>query len=253
MIIVDAHAHLGFDEVFDENFCEEELLTSQDTNAINVTLVQPGTVHDLDGVRKQHDAIADLAQRYPGRFYGIANPNPHLPGDQYEREVRRCMHDLGFVGIKLHPMAHAVNPAGKHGRRVFDTASEVGVPVMVHTGAGIPWAAPSLLGPIASRYADLKIVVAHAGAMVLAAEAGNLAEQYGNVYLECSWTAGFLVRRWTKQIGAERLMFGSDHADNAAAELTKCRTCGLDAEELRWVLGETACKVFGLPIENSCE
>jgi len=246
-MIIDAHAHLGVDEVFDEHFREDELIASQEANGINVTLVQPGTVHNLEGVQEQHDAIAELARRYPGRFYGIANPSPHLPGGQYEREVRRCVLELGFVGIKLHPLAHAVNPVGRHGRRVFAVAAELGVPVMVHTGAGIPWAAPSLLGPVACEHPGLKIVVAHAGAMVLAAEAGNLAEEHPNVYLECSWTGGFLVRRWAERLGAHRLMFGSDHADNAAAELAKLRTCGLDSEQLRWVLGQTAAAVFGLP------
>jgi predicted TIM-barrel fold metal-dependent hydrolase len=41
-------------------------------------------------------------------------------------------------------------------------------------------------------------------------------------------------------------MFGSDHADNAAAELAKLRTAGLSEEELVWVLGGTALRVFGL-------
>ncbi len=98
MKIVDAHAHLGFDEVFDEDFTEAALLESQERNGIDVTLVQPGTVHNLNGVRRQHDAIAELARRFPGRFYGIANPSPHLPGEQYEQEALRCVKELGFVG-----------------------------------------------------------------------------------------------------------------------------------------------------------
>jgi predicted TIM-barrel fold metal-dependent hydrolase len=248
VIVVDAHAHLGFDEVFDEDFREEELLASQEANGIAVTLVQPGIVHNLPEVQRQHDAIADLAQRLAGRFYGIANPSPHLPGEQYESEVRRCVEELGFVGVKLHPLAHAVNPVSKHGMRVFETASALGVPVMVHTGSGIPWSAPSLLGPIASRYPDLKIVVAHAGAMVLAAEASQLAADHANVYLECSWTGGFLIRQWANSLGGERLMFGSDHADNAATELAKIRTCGLSESDLEWVLGRTAIAVFGLRV-----
>lgn len=251
MIVVDAHAHLGFDEVFDEDFREDALVAAQDANGISVSLVQPGSVHSLEAVQRQHDAIADLARRFPGRFYGIANPNPHLPGDEYEREVRRCVLELGFVGIKLHPLAHAVNPGGRHGCRVFAAAEELGVPVMVHTGAGIPWSAPSLLGPIARRHPQVKIIAAHAGAMILASEAANLAEEHPNVYLECSWTGGFLVRAWAERLGPERLMFGSDHADNAAAELAKLRTCGLGDERLCWVLGRTAVEVFRLPVGSA--
>ena len=247
-MIIDSHAHLGYDEVFDVDFTEQELLDSQELNGIDITLVQPPTVHDLDGVRRHHDAVADLARRYPGRFYGIACPNPHLPGDQYVKEVARCVLELGFVGLKLHPFGHAVNPNGKHGHRVFETAErpEIGVPLMVHTGPGIPWSAPSLLRPLAEAHPNLKIVAAHAGLGILSAEATQLAEACPNVYLEPSWVGGFTIRNWVRQFGANRVMLGSDHGDNAATELAKYRSIGLTEEELSWTLGRTAAQVFGL-------
>lgn len=245
-MIVDAHAHLGLDQVFDEDFTAAKLVASQERNGIDVTLVQPGTAHDLDTVRRYHDAIADLAAEHPGHFFGIANPNPHLTGDAYEREVERCVRELGFVGIKLHPTAHAADPGGRDGHRVFATAAALGVPLMVHTGQGIPWAAPALLDPLAVEFPDLTIVVAHAGGGIFAAEAGQLAARRAKIYLECSWTAGFVVRRWCDELGADRLMFGSDHAENAAAELGKLRTADLADADLTMVLGGTARQVFGL-------
>lgn len=245
-MIVDAHAHLGYDTIFDVDFTSEALLRSQADNGLDVTLVQPASAHDLPTVQRYHDAIAELAAAHPGRFRGIANPNPHLPGDAYQAELARCVHELGFVGVKLHPTAHALNPVGRDGLAAFAMISELGVPVMVHTGSGIPWAAPSLLGPVAERYPDLRLVVAHAGGMILAAEAGQLAAGHANVYLECSWVGGFLVKQWAEEFGARRLMLGSDHAENAATELTKFRTAGLSEEELRWALGGTAAEVFRL-------
>jgi len=246
MRIVDAHAHLGLDPVFDVDFTEQSLLDSQELNGIDVTLVQPPTVHTLEEVRQCHDAVADLARRYPGRFRGIACPNPHLPGTQFEDEVRRCIEELGFVGLKLHPFGHATNPLGTHGRRVFETARKLGVPVMVHTGPGIPWTLPSLLFPIARDNPDLRIVVAHAGHNMLAAEAGLLAESCPNVYLEPSWVGGHTVLHWVRALGPHRVMFGSDHGENAAVELAKYRSLGLSDAELSLVLGGTAGAVFGL-------
>ncbi|HEX2949875.1 MAG TPA: amidohydrolase family protein [Armatimonadota bacterium] len=245
-MIVDAHAHLGFDEVFDEDFTEADLLDSQQRNGIDVTLVQPALVHDRATVMQYHDKIADLAARYPGRFYGIANPNPHLPDDEYVHEIERCLHELHFVGIKLHPFAHAVNPGGRHGRRVFALAAEYGVPIIVHSGPGLPWSNPALLAPLAEEYPQLSIIVAHAGGSICVGEAGVLAERYPNVYLEPSWTGGFHVKGWITHLGAERMLLGSDHADNAATELTKFRTIGLNDEELAWILGKTAVKLFAL-------
>jgi predicted TIM-barrel fold metal-dependent hydrolase len=245
-VIIDAHAHLGFDTVYDHLFTAGSLLESQALDGIDITLVQPATVHDADSVRRYHDAIADLCEQYRGRFRGIANPNPHLPGGAYEREVARCVDELHFVGVKLHPAAHAVNPTGRDGRKVFALSAERALPVMVHTGAGIPWAAPALLEPLAAEYPDLPIIVAHAGAMILAAEAFQLAQRHPNVYLECSWTPGFVVAKWAEELGAARLMFGSDHAENAASEFAKLRTAGLSEEALEGVLGRTAATVFRL-------
>ena len=247
MRTIDAHAHLGFDPVFDVDFTEQSLLDSQQSNRIDVTLVQPPTVHDLEGVRRCHDAVADLARRFPGRFRGIACPNPHLPGSQFEDEVRRCAEELGFVGLKLHPFGHATNPLGSHGLRVFEAGERLGVPVMVHTGPGIPWTLPSLLRPIAEAHPELKIVVAHAGHNMLAAEAGLLAESCPNVYLEPSWVGGHTILHWVRSLGEHRVMFGSDHGENAATELAKYRSIGLTADELALVLGGTAAQVFRIP------
>jgi hypothetical protein len=251
-MIVDAHAHLGLDEVFDEDFTEAALVDGQKANGIDASLVQPGTCHDLAGVQRQHDAIADAAARHPGRLFGIANPNPHLADAEYEAEVRRCVERLHFVGLKIHPFGHAVNPLGRHGRRAFALAAGLDIPVIVHTGAGIPWAAPSLLAPVAEAHPDLRIVVAHAGGGILAVEAGLLAERCGNTYLECSWTAGFTIRRWVQTFGPRRILFGSDHAENAAAELANFRAAGLTREELDWTLGRAAATVFRLPLDGLC-
>ena len=245
-MIVDVHAHLGYDFVFEEDFTADELCDSQRENGIDLTLVQPGTVHSLADAQRQHDAIAALAAENPGRFRGMANPSPYLPTADYERELRRCIEELHFLGVKLNPFAHAVNPLSRAAGRVFALAAESGIPAMVHTGSGIPWAAPSLLEPIAARHEAMPLIVAHAGSMVLAGEAGLLARRHANVYLECSWLGGFVVKGWAETLGADRLMFGSDHADNAATELTKFRTCGLSAGQLDWALGRTAVEAFKL-------
>jgi len=247
-MIIDTHAHVGEDKVFDEYFSEDELVESQKQNGIDITIVQPATVTSIEDVKKQHDKIFELCNRYPGHFYGMANPSPHLPDRIYEEEVVRCISELGFVGVKLQPFGHGVSPLSHNGRKVFALAEKLKIPVMVHTGSGIPWSHPALLHPIAEEYPELKIIVAHAGMMVFAFDAAYLAKKHSNIFLECSWTGGFLIRSWIrdKDIGKERIMFGSDHADNAPVELVKYRTIGLTDEEIDWVLGKTASFVFKL-------
>src|SRR5207244_908216 len=104
--IIDVHSHLGYDEIFELDFPAEALVRNQELNHVDITIVQPALTVQLATAQRLHDAIAELAEGHPGRFYGMADPNPHLTEAEYRREVTRCIRDLGFVGIKLHTLAH---------------------------------------------------------------------------------------------------------------------------------------------------
>ncbi|MEM2929991.1 MAG: amidohydrolase family protein [Thermoproteota archaeon] len=244
--IVDAHAHLGYDYVFEHDFNLQDLLTGIERNDIDISIVQPGITFDLETVVKQHNDIAELSKKMPGRIFGVANPNPHLPRSKYREELERCVKDMGFVGVKIHPFAHAVNPNGSTGRSVFEAALELKIPVMIHTGSGIPWSLPSMLMPIAREFPKLKIILAHSGGNLFAEEALLIAGTHPNIYLETSWTPSSAIHRFSKVLGPNRIMFGSDHPENAATELTKFRSIGLNRNELEWCLGKTAIEVFNI-------
>jgi hypothetical protein len=98
MPVVDVHAHLGDDQIFEHEFTRDQLLHGQAENGVAATIVQPASVADLATVRAQHDAIAALAAELPGQFFGMAAPNPRLPEADYFAEVRRCVRELRFVG-----------------------------------------------------------------------------------------------------------------------------------------------------------
>jgi predicted TIM-barrel fold metal-dependent hydrolase len=247
-MIIDTHTHLGYDYVFEGDFTTERLLIGMKQNKIDASIVQPGITLDIKTVIKQHNAIADLAKKMPGRIYGMTNPSPHLPTTEYRKEVKRCVNELDFVSVKLHPLGHSVNPSSSAGKKVFQTALDLGIPVMVHTGAGIPWALPSGLIPIAMKYTKLNIVLAHSGSSIFSGEAALAAELCPNIYLETSWLPSVTVYNFCKTLGADRIMFGSDHGENVATELNKYRSIGLKDEELEWCLGKTAAKVFRIPV-----
>jgi predicted TIM-barrel fold metal-dependent hydrolase len=212
---------------------------------VDVQVVQPATCHDIDSVREQHDAIAKLSRDYPGHFFGMANPSPHLTGTLYEEEIARCFEELGFVGVKINTIACGVNPNSRAGRKGFNAARTHGVPIMVHTGAGIPFASPVNLISLAKEYSDVKIILAHSGENVFANEAEVAFSACSNIYGETSWTPGFIVRNWLRRYG-QRFMLGSDHADNAATEIKKYETLGLTSEEINAVHSGTALEVFKL-------
>ncbi len=247
MKVIDAHAHLGWDFTFDHDFPREHLVDELERLGVDALIAQPGTTHDVEGARSQHDAIAALAAEYPGRVFGMANPSPHLRPADYEAEVTRCVRELGFVAVKMHPLAHAVAPDLGPGRRVVEVANKLGIPVMIHTGSGIPFALPSAVVPLAQRNPDTRIVLAHAGGQMFAGEALLAAQLCPNIYLEASWLSYDRVSSFVQGVGAERVMMGADHSDNVSVELAKFRAAGLSEDELAWCLGGTAARFFGLP------
>lgn len=250
-MIIDAHVHLGHDRVFDEEQSEKEILDVMNANGVDAAVVQPMVdTPSIDAAQENHNRIAEMSRQNPKRIFGMISINPHLKEKEFEEEASRCVQKLGFVGIKLTPIAHACNPLSKDGIRVFERANGLGIPVMVHTGSGIPFALPSLVMPVAKRFPQLKIVLAHAGGNISAGEALIVAQECENIFLEPSWVAIHIIQKWIKPIGAKRIMFGSDMLENCPVELAKFRSMGLSEEELQQCLYKTAKDFFNLPIDD---
>ncbi len=244
MRIIDAHSHLGWDCVFDEDFTDIALVDKHKKCSVSISIVQPGTCFEKETVVNQHNAIHELSKKNPGQFFGMANPNPHLSEEVYFEEIERCIKGLGFVGIKLHPAAHAAPPGGRDSQKAFLAAREFGVPLMIHTGAGIPFANPANIIPLAEKFPDVKIIMAHSGMMITTGEVSIVMSHCPNTYADVSWIGGFLVERLVAEFGARRLLFASDHAENASTEIEKIQGSRMSDIDKEWVLGKSAEELY---------
>lgn len=245
-MIVDAHAHLGEDVVFDEVCTEEELIEWHDRYGVAQMIVQPFIPRSyLEAHRAIHDRIAALCRTYPGRVYGMASIHPHFSRADYMAEAERCVREMGFVGLKMTPIAHAVRPDSKDGRMVFDAARALDVPLMIHTGSGAPFADPAGLEGVLPDYPDVPVILAHAGTDLFFAQALHLARRFAQVSLEPSWLSILCVQKALDALGPTRLLFSSDHCVNLPVELAKYRTL-LSGNDLDLVLGENARRLFRL-------
>ena len=250
MIIIDAHAHLGFDCVFDWEITEESLIKCYEKCGISGAIVQPLLNRPyMEDTVQIHNRIWQFCIKNPGRFWGIASINPHFRHAEYKKEAERCIKDLGFVGLKLNPQGHATHPATEDGIFVFECANKLGVPVMVHTGyEGASFTDPVSLIPVIKKYNDLKIVLAHAGSDAFFAQALYLAQVFDNIYLEPSWLNVLNLTTIIKEVGANRVMFSTDDPTNAPVELAKYKTVLEDTEMLEQAFYKTALEVFSLKI-----
>lgn len=243
-MIIDTHAHVGQCHVFDADQSGADLLKAMDSHGIDAAVVQP--FPGSPDVRANHDAIAELGRENPGRIIGLASVNPHLPEREYFDEVRRCVTELGFVGVKVHTIGHAVAPGSVAARLVFSTAADAGVAVMIHTGPGVPFAEPAAWIPLAREFSEVPVVLAHAGASLFILPAIAAAEVCDNVVLETSWCNPQEIRRAVATLGEEKVMFGSDMLFNIEPELTKYRAVGFVPEQTPQLFEGTARRVFGI-------
>src|SRR3984893_14469110 len=246
--IIDAHAHLGGCHVFGLDNKEHDLIRRMDENGIDAAIVQP--YPGADDAVKTHDQIAELCHKYSGRFYGLASLTPHQDHDAYRREVERCVKQLKFVGVKIHTIGHSVNPLSEDADFVFQTASELGIPVMVHTGPGVPFALPALCIPPARKYPGLKIILAHAGWGIFSAGAQVAASVCGNLYLEPSWCLGEDIRWMISTIGPDRVMMGADLPSNVPVEIARFKALDLEPDVYAQVMGKIAVDVFNLSLSR---
>jgi predicted TIM-barrel fold metal-dependent hydrolase len=247
MAVIDAHGHLGPCTVFDVAAPEPEIISTMDEAGIDVALLQPFP-GSPDAITT-HNEIADLARRYPGRFYGIASVNPRFLGKKrYFEEVERCIKDLGFVGVKLHTIGHAINPLSEIGGWVFEAAAAFNVPIQVHTGTGIPFADPAACIPRAMQYPDVPVILVHAGWVLLSPAAYAAAKACPNVYLETSWSMGAEIAWWANDLGAHRLMMGADLPNNRTSEIAKYRALNLTDSQFELALGKTTADVYKLDV-----
>lgn len=243
-MIINAHAHLGESRVFDHTFSEQELIEGMDKYGVDASIVQP--LQGPKGYRMYNDGIAELAARHAGRIFGMTAHSPHIDRDEYFAEMERCVKQLGFVAVKLHPLETALNPLSVDGGVVFEAAQEFQIPVMIHTGPGEPFSNPANIIPRAKEYPDVDIILAHAGLVMCTAEAMLAAELCDNVYLEPSWCPVQNIGEMIEKLGSHRVMMGSDWTINLPVELLKIDLLELGEEDKGRVLGGTAMKVFKL-------
>jgi predicted TIM-barrel fold metal-dependent hydrolase len=247
-MIIDTHQHLGRSMFSGVETTEAELIEALAENGVDTALVMPQPT--LDDIEPIHDEISAACRRHSGRLAGMASINPWVSDAEYVAEARRCVRELGFVAIKLHPLGHNLPPTHREADKVFRQAAELGVPVIVHTGLGAPWALPSLCIPPARKYPGVSVILAHAGWGIYSAEAMVAAEVCDNIWLEPSWCPSYIARQMIDRFGADRVLFGSDHLSNLPVELVKYRSIGLSSGDLAKVLGLNARRVFRLLAEH---
>ncbi len=168
--------------------------------------------------------VAEGAARNNDVLIPFGSVDPRRP-DALER-ARRLIEDAGVRGFKFHPTVQGFDPSDDAHFPLYEVLQDAGVVALFHTGqtgigAGLPGGRglllglsnPMLLDPVAARFPDLQIVMAHPS-VPWQDEALSVATHKHNTWIDLSgWSPKYfpqsLVRAANSYLKG-RVLFGSD-------------------------------------------
>jgi predicted TIM-barrel fold metal-dependent hydrolase len=201
-----------------------------------------------------NDEVAGFVAEAKGRLVGVGSVDISRPMAAM-REVRRCVRELGFKGIRVLPWLWEVPPTDRRFYPVYAACCEEGVPFgtqIGHTGPLMPSEVgrPIYLDQVAIDFPELTIVGGHIG-YPWTDEAIAVATKHERVFID---TSAYTVRRYPPQLveylkthGRHKVLFGSNWPMiEPAKALEGLAALGLDAQTRELFLAGNAARVYGL-------
>jgi uncharacterized protein len=231
----------------------ETTIAAMDVGGIDYGLISAW--HGPEGRLIGNDEVADQIAQHPDRLGGLAAVDLREPV-RAVRELRRCVTELGFKGLRVVPWLWGWPPNDRRYYPLYAECVELGVPFCTQvghtgplrgseTGRPIPY-----LDDVALDFPDLVIVAGHIG-YPWTEEMVALARKYPNVHID---TSAYTARRYPPELvcylrhdGRRKVMFGTNWPMIAPEKaLDGIDDLELDPEACNRFLGANARAVFGL-------
>lgn len=202
-----------------------------------------------------NEEVAGFVSRFPDRLIGIGAVDISRPMEAVA-EIRRCVTELGFKGIRVLPWLWERPPTDRLFYPVYTACCELGIPFCTqigHTGPLMPSEVgrPIYLDRVALDFPELTIVAGHIG-YPWTEEAIAVATKHPNVYID---TSAYTVRRYPPQLveymkshGARKILFGTNYPMIVPGKaLEGLEELDVSREVRELFLGANAQRVFAIP------
>jgi len=254
-VIVDSHIHLGMGvstPCVDPS--AEAVLALMDGLGVDVSI---SSGHPLVSGRLQqgYDLALAAFRMSDGRILSSAFYNPHHPEQDLEW-AQRCLDHQAFVGIKIHPPLAQIYAHDERWEPIWKLASERQVPILTHSwwvsdyNPVQRYATPDQFERYVQAYPDVSLILGHAGGRYEGhLAAAKLARSYPNVYMDLSGDSySFGLVEWlVGQVGAERILYGSDLTMiDGRTTMGRVLDADISPGDKALILGENAVQVFDL-------
>lgn len=188
--------------------------------------------------------IAAACAEYPDRLWAFARVHPWY--GERSAELLEQAFELGFKGLKLHPVSTIAHPSGADTLRLMRIALAHNAPTLFHCGDE-PMTTPLAVAAAAEALPEATVIAGHMGGYFHVDEAIEVAERVPNLILETSaMPYPAKIREAVERVGAERVMYGSDGpVCSPRLEVEKVRLAGLDATSEELILAGNALRIVG--------
>src|SRR5215217_909983 len=228
-------------------------IAAMDSGGIDYGLV--AAWHAPDGALISNDEVAGFVAQHPDRLGGLAAVDLRDPVGAV-RELRRCVTELGFKGLRVVPWLWGWPPNDRRYYPLYAECVDLGVPFCTQVGHTGPLRASETGRPIpyvddvALDFPDLVIVAGHIG-YPWTEEMVALARKYPNVHID---TSAYTARRYPPELvrylradGRRKVLFGTNFPMITAHKaLEHLDALELDDEARELFLEGNARRVFAL-------
>ena len=208
MKVIDMHSHLP-----GKAFGYGRKATGDFIQTMDLCGIDKAVVFTIDGFF--YDAVAGNNELWRqaiesnGRLVPFCTVNPR--DDFSPMEIRRCVQELGFRGVKIHPWWQGISPLDDCMSAIAREAIHLDVPILFHDGTP-PFSTPLQVAYLSGKFPQLKVILGHGGGMDLWVEAVAAVQRYPNCSI-CLCGSGIppaVMRLMIEQLGPERITLGTD-------------------------------------------
>lgn len=211
----------------------------------------------LGRLKRRNDWVCQVGKEFPD-VLPLITVDPIMGAQSMQEEVSQRVVKEGAKGIKLHPPSQRFYPADERMKPAYIAASELGVPVLFHSGHFAydgHFSRPATFEPLLAAFPKLKVILAHLGADFWD-ESVNLTKKHKNVYFDCCGVisplndAGLsdgMFIDLLHRLGPERVLYGSDFPwHDPRLDIQRIFDLKISDDEKKLLLGANAQRIFSI-------
>jgi len=239
-LIVDSHVHIGGppQEAEPENFTSLMEKSNIDKSIVFRYFYDKPTLIS-------NKYISDVVANFPKHYVGFAwiNPNEKTAVN----ELRTAITEWQLKGVKLHLEMHPA-PISLL-REIFREAYELSIPICIHMCDDF-----ESTDTLCKEF-NVNVIIAHLGTGVYRLEIERLKKaillaKHDNVFLETSGNTYPFVDYAVRQLGASKVIFGSDFPhEHPLVSARIVELLELSAQEKEFILSQNISKILS---KNKC-